>query len=115
MPLPPRIVHQPTLVFLSFAEKQGNSQRDALPPCSVVQSPILLGEGMFELPESEFVMIQSKAEKMLPKQSGVHQTKARRGQIKQPLKASSDKSQGDDLQSNPRSMAARKTPFVSRT
>lgn len=77
-PIRPSVLH--------FSEKQGKSQRGSLPLCSVVESPILLGDSMFELSESEFVTMCSKAQKMLPKQSSAHQSKARRGQIKHPSK-----------------------------
>lgn len=89
------------------------SPQGALPLCSVVESPILLGDRMFELSESEFVTMHSKAQKMLPKQSSAHQSEARRGQIKYPSK--DNESWGENLQSYPQSMTACKTPFVLET
>lgn len=80
-------------------EKQGNFQRGAppppphpscfLPPYSAVQSPhpaTILREGVFELPESEFVMIWSKAKGDAAKNRVVYIRPSREGgQIKQPL------------------------------
>lgn len=89
-----------------------------LPPYSAVQFPhpaTILREGVFELPESEFVMIRSKAKGDAAKNRVVYIRPSREGgQIKQPLWARSDKSRDDDPQSHPRSAAVRETPGVSR-
>lgn len=116
---------KPTLVFLSFARKAGKLSAGCpppsprfLPPYSAVQSPhpaTILREGVFELPESEFVMIRSKAKGDAAKNRVVYIRPSREGgQIKQPLCARSDKSRDDDPQSHPRSAAVRETPGVSR-
>lgn len=101
--------HKSALIFPSFQKKREQSRRNALPLCSVAESTIVLGDCMFELSESEFLKIGSKAKEMLPKEcSAWSQTNATKGQIKQPSKG-----EMMNLQCDQQSIAGSKTLLVS--
>lgn len=86
------------------------SQQGAISFFCVLESAIVLWDGVFELSESEFLTIHRKAKTAVPKRSTVRRTKGRGGWIKQPAGALMM-----NLESDPESTATCKKPFVTQT
>lgn len=107
--------HQSNFIFWCFPKKESLKKRlslsgGAISLFCVLESAIVLWDGMFELSESEFLMIHSKAKSTVPKQSAALRTEERGGSDLTVLRGTND---GSRIWS--RNMAAHKNPFVTQT